>query len=78
MVGGEFHLLFVPALSVNRAIRLNGGYFNCPRSLFPARKSREVMAARELNCRMKWGESLNEHFTFDIATTGASGHLGQS
>src|SRR5712691_6551707 len=35
------------------------------------------MAARELNCGMKWGESLNEHFTFDIATTGASSHLGQ-
>src|ERR1051325_4110170 len=78
MLGGEFDLLLVAAFEGQEGDPAEGWIPELLAELeFLLVKAGEVMAAGELNGRVKGSESLYDDFAFDVAAAGAARNLGE-
>src|SRR5271166_1273124 len=78
MVGGKFHLFLATALEGEEGDTGDGRILQLAAKFdFLFVKTVEVVAARILDGRMKWRESLDNHFALDIAAAGPAGDLRQ-
>src|SRR5271154_5982427 len=76
MVGGKFHFFLIAALEREQGDAADGRIFQLFAEFdFLFVKTVEVMAARELDRRMKRRERLHKHLALHIAATRATGDL---
>ena len=76
MFGGELHLFLVDTLERQQRDAADGRIFQLFAKLhFLFVKTGEIVAARELDRRMKRRERLHEHLALHVAATGAAGNL---